>query len=83
MGFLRTNDLSEVKNGEFHLDFKVVIKTGGLVVCKLKIKYKIELLEVLGHWFRVLRQLTCPRVFFLALGSMTYSHFPNRMFICL
>ena len=29
MGFLRTNDLSEVKNGEFGLDFKVVIKTGG------------------------------------------------------
>ena len=84
MGFLRTNDISEVKNGEFGLDFKVVIKTGGLVVCKLKInkiKCKIELLEVLGHWFRVLRQLTCPRVFFLALGSMTYSHFPNRIFI--
>ena len=38
MGFLRTNDLSKVKNGEFGLDFKVVIKTGGLVVCKLKIK---------------------------------------------
>ena len=38
MGFLRTNDLSEVKNCEFDLDFKVVIKTGGLVVCKLKIK---------------------------------------------
>ena len=29
MSFLRTNDLSEVKNGEFGLDFKVVIKTGG------------------------------------------------------
>ena len=29
MGFLRTNDLSEVKIGEFGLDFKVVIKTGG------------------------------------------------------
>ena len=38
MGFLRTNDLSEVKNGEFDLDLKVVIQTGGLVVCKLKIK---------------------------------------------
>ena len=52
MGFLRTNDLSEVKNGELNLDFKVVIKTGGLVVCKLKInkiKCKIELLEALGH----------------------------------
>ena len=48
MGFLRTNDLSVVKNGEFGLDFKVVIKTGGLVVCKQKInkiKCKIELLE--------------------------------------
>ena len=29
MSFLRTNDLSEVKNGKFGLDFKVVIKTGG------------------------------------------------------
>ena len=28
MGFLRTNDLSEVKNGELNLDFKVVIKIG-------------------------------------------------------
>ena len=29
MGFLRTNDLSEVKNGEFGLDFKVGVKTVG------------------------------------------------------
>ena len=29
MGFLRTNDLSEVKNCEFNLDFKVWVKTGG------------------------------------------------------
>ena len=35
-GFLRTNDLSEVKNGELNLDFKVVIKR--LVVGKLKFK---------------------------------------------
>ena len=52
MGFLRTNDLSEVKNGELNLDFKVVIKTGGVVGCKLernKIKCKIELLEMLGY----------------------------------
>ena len=40
MGFLRKNDLSEVKNGEFDLDFKVVIKTGGLVVFNLKIKLR-------------------------------------------
>ena len=38
MAFLRTNDLSEVKNGEFGLDFKVVIKTGGVMVGKLKFK---------------------------------------------
>ena len=52
MSFLRTNYLSEVKNGELNLDFKVVIKTGGLVVCNLKInkiKCKIEFLEALGH----------------------------------
>ena len=28
MGFLHTNDLSEVKNGEFDLDFGVWVKTG-------------------------------------------------------
>ena len=38
MGFLRTNDLSEVKNCEFCLDFKVVIKTVGFWGLKLKIK---------------------------------------------
>ena len=27
MSFLRTNDLSEVKNGELNLDFKVWVKT--------------------------------------------------------
>ena len=53
MGFLRTNDLSEIKNGEFGLDFGVWLKTGGMVGCKLKInktKRKIELLELLGYW---------------------------------
>ena len=57
MGFLHTNDLSEVKNGEFRLDFKVVIKTGGLVVGKLKInkiKCKIESLKHLSIEFKVL-----------------------------
>ena len=38
MGFLRTNDLGEVKNGEFDLDFKVWVKTWDLMVCKLKIR---------------------------------------------
>ena len=32
MSFLRTNDLSEVKNGELDLDFRVLVKTGGVVV---------------------------------------------------
>ena len=84
MGFLRTIDLSEVKNGEFGLDFKAFGKNRGVDGLKLKInkiKCKIELLELVGHWFRVLRHSTCPRVFFLALWRMTYSHFPNRFFI--
>ena len=38
MGFLRTNDLSEVKNGEFDLDFKVWVKTRELMISKLKIR---------------------------------------------
>ena len=37
MGFLRTNDLSEIKTGELNLDFGVWLKTGGVVGCKLKI----------------------------------------------
>ena len=38
MGFLRTNDLSEVKNGELNLDFKVWLKNSDVLVgCKLKI----------------------------------------------
>ena len=38
MGFLRTNDFSEVKTGELNLDFGVWLKTGGVVGCKLKIR---------------------------------------------
>ena len=84
MGFLRTNDLSEAKNGEFDLDFKVVIKTGELVVCKLKIrrnKILKELLKALGHWVSGPRLTERSRVHLLALGRRTYSHFPNRIFI--
>ena len=29
MGFLLTNDLSEIKTGELNLDFGVAVKTGG------------------------------------------------------
>ena len=52
MGFLRTDDLSEIKTGELNLVFKVWVKIGGVVGCKLernKIKCKIELLEMLGY----------------------------------
>ena len=38
MGFLRTNDLSEVKNDEFGLDFSGLVKTGEVMVGKLKFK---------------------------------------------
>ena len=38
MGFLRTNDLSEVKNGELNLDFQVWLKTVRIWGLKLKIK---------------------------------------------
>ena len=40
MGFLRTNDLSEVKNGEFSLDFEVLGKNRG--VGDLQMKNKIS-----------------------------------------
>ena len=36
MGFLRTNDLSEIKTGELNLDFGVWLKTGGVVGCNCK-----------------------------------------------
>ena len=40
MGFIRTNDLSEVKNGELNLDFKVWVKTGeiGCSLTEIKIR---------------------------------------------
>ena len=43
MGFLRTNDLSEIKTGELNLDFGVWLKTGGVVGCKLKLKQEKEM----------------------------------------
>ena len=60
MGFLLSNDLSVVKNGELNLDFKVWVKIGeiGCLLTETKIrkkKCKPEPLEVSGHWFRVLR----------------------------
>ena len=40
MGFLRTNDLSEVKNGEFDLDFKVWVQIVGVLMVKTGDKLK-------------------------------------------
>ena len=42
MGFLRTNDLSEVKNGEFGFDFKVVIKIGGVLMVKTRNENEVK-----------------------------------------
>ena len=84
MGFLRTNDLSEIQTGELNLDFGVWLKAGGMVGCKLKInkiKCKIELFEVLGYWGWIPRATEGSQGLFLALWRMTYSHFPNRIFI--
>ena len=86
MGFLRTNDLSEIKTGELNLDFGVWLKTGGVVGCKMernKIKCKIELLEVLSYWGWISKATEGSQGLILALGRMTYSHFLNRIFIYL
>ena len=40
MGFPRTNDLSEVKNGEFNLDFKVWLKNNEVLGFKTENKMK-------------------------------------------
>ena len=57
MGFLRTNDLSEIKTGELHLDFGVRLKTvGWLVETENKMK-KNKKKNSLKHWatgFKVL-----------------------------
>ena len=51
MGFIRTKDLSEVKNGEFGLDFKVVIKNRGVDGLKTENKMKKNKKKnSLKHW---------------------------------
>ena len=40
MGFLRTNDLSEVKNGELNLDFKGWVKTWEIGCSLIETKIK-------------------------------------------
>ena len=46
-----------------------------------KKKIEIELLEVLGHWGWIPMATKGFQGLFLALGRMTYSHFPNWTFI--
>ena len=76
---------SELKKVNFSLDFKVLVKTvriGGLQAeNKIRKKCKIEPLEVLGHWGWILRAAEGFQGPFLALGKITCSHLPNRIFI--
>ena len=65
---------------------RVAVKTGGFdgglqAKNKMKKNIKIEPLEVLGHWGWIPRATEGSQGPFLALGRMTYSHFPNRIFI--
>ena len=57
MGFLRTNDLSEIKTGELNLDFRVWLKQGsGWFATENKMK-KNKKNNSLKHWatrFKVL-----------------------------
>ena len=50
---------------------------------KMKKNKKKKSLKHQAIGFKILRQIRGSRVLFLALGRMTYSHFPNRIFICL
>ena len=75
--------------GEFQFGFSGLGKKQGIgcvqIENKIRKKKKIrkELLEVSATGLGFLGQPTCPQVFFLPLGRMTYSHFPNRIFIYL
>ena len=47
---------------------------------KIRKKCRIETLEVLGHWGWIPRATEGFQGPFLALGRMTYSRLPNRIF---
>ena len=76
-----------IQNGEFQFGFLGLIKTivyGGLQTeNKMKKNKKKNFLKHRATGVEVLGQMRGSRVLFLALGRMTYSHFPNRIFICL
>ena len=68
-----------------NLDFQVWVKTGEVDSVQIKIKMnknmKKNSLKSQATGLGFLGQPTYARVFILVLGSMTYSHFPNRIFI--
>ena len=81
MGFLRVGNQQLSQNGDFTLDFRLFIKTVELVIWRLPVKCKKNSFKSRATGFGVLWQLRGPRVHFLVLGRMTYSHFPNWIFI--
>ena len=54
-----------------------MVKTGN----ENEVQYKRNFLEVSGYWFWVLEATEGFQGLYLALGRMTYSHLPNRIFI--
>ena len=71
----------------FDKDKEVLVKTlkVGCVQIEIKMKKnkKKKSLKHQATGFKILRQIRGSWVLFLALGRITYSHFPNRIFIWL
>ena len=69
----------------FDKNMGVLVKTVrvGCVQIEIKMKKnkKTKSLKHQAIGFKILRQISGSRVLFLALGRMTYSHFPNWIFI--
>ena len=71
----------------FDKDKEVLVKTLRVSCVQIEIKMKKNKKnKSLMHQatrFKILRQIRGSRVLFLVLGRMTYSHFPNWIFIWL
>ena len=69
----------------FNKNRGVLVEIGRVGCVQIEIKMnKNKKKKSLKHHatrFKILRQIRGSRVLFLALGRMTYSHFPNRIFI--
>ena len=76
-----------IQNGEFQFRFlglmKIVVYGGLQTENKMNKNKKKNSLKHRAIGVEVLGQMKGSRVLFLALGRMTYSHFPNRIFIWL